>query len=132
MNLRHNNFSTSSACLILIDRRVLLKLLSIKTCSLSFLLITRGVRRISVEHADSISGLLWRSTTCELNCWRDSAAVREVRTAFKYGFSVVDYSVNCGRERLYHPFFSRNGVWLLSALCFFSVESQTVLTGAVQ
>eukprot|EP00732_Lithocolla_globosa_P005744 Lithocolla_globosa_v1_NODE_6172_length_1125_cov_102.966355.p2 type:complete len:102 gc:universal NODE_6172_length_1125_cov_102.966355:738-1043(+) len=83
VNLWHRIFSISSACLILMLTRRELMEPSILTCSFSFLLMTMGVNKTSLLARASISGLLWRSTTCELKFSRHIAAVKLARTAFR-------------------------------------------------
>ena len=59
----------------------------------SSLLICIGLVYISSTHADSISGLLWRSTCCDAKFSKVRAAVRVARTALRYGRRVLD----CGQ-----------------------------------
>jgi hypothetical protein len=65
--------------------RTLLILGSINTFSFSFLDTVNGFSRTSGELAASISGTLCRSDAWEAKFERDSAAVRDERTHWRYG-----------------------------------------------
>jgi hypothetical protein len=87
VNLCTRICSISSACLIFMLMRTLLILGSIKTLSLSFREMTRGLRRASGDEAASISGTLCLSDVCEAKLDSVNAAVKDDRTHCRYGRS---------------------------------------------
>lgn len=98
VNLCARICSISSACLILMENRTELIDGSIRTCSEALRAMTRGVRRTSGVEPASISGTLWRSATWEAKGSRVRAAVREERTAERYGRRVLDCEDGKGGE----------------------------------
>jgi hypothetical protein len=83
VNLCTNICSISSACLILILMRTELMLGSIRTRSFSLRATVSGLSTTSGDVWASISGTLCRSAVCEAKFDRFSAAVRELRTAWR-------------------------------------------------
>lgn len=77
--------SISSACFILMLTRTLLTLGSMKTFSFSFRATVKGFKSTSGELAASISGTLCLSDVCDAKFERESAAVKEDRTHWRYG-----------------------------------------------
>lgn len=85
VNLCTRMCSISSACLILMLIRTLLMLGSMRTRSFSFRAIVRGARRTSGDVLASTSGTLCRSAVWDAKLERQRAAVRLLRTAWRYG-----------------------------------------------
>lgn len=85
VNLCTRMCSISSACFILMLTRILLMLGSISTRSFSLRAIVSGVNSTSGEVCASISGTLWRSAVWDAKLERQRAAVRLLRTAWRYG-----------------------------------------------
>lgn len=85
VNLCTRMCSISSACLILRLMRTLLMLGSIRTRSFSLRAIVKGVRRTSGDVRASTSGTLCRSAVWDAKLDRQRAAVRLLRTAWRYG-----------------------------------------------
>ena len=91
VNLCTRMCSISSACLILILTRTLFMLGSMKTFSFSFRATVRGLSKTSGELAASISGTLCLSEVCDAKFERDSAAVKDDRTHWRYGLRDCDW-----------------------------------------
>lgn len=85
VNLCTRMCSISSACLILMLMRTLLMLGSMRTRSFSLRAIVKGVRRTSGDVRASTSGTLCRSAVWDAKLDRQRAAVRLLRTAWRYG-----------------------------------------------
>lgn len=90
VNLWTRMCSISSACLILMLIRILLMLGSMSTRSFSLRAIVRGVKRTSGDVRASTSGTLCLSAVWDAKLDKQRAAVRLLRTAWRYGRSDCD------------------------------------------
>lgn len=91
VNLWTRICSISSACLILMLIRMLFIDGSIKTRSFSLRATVKGVRSTSGDVRASTSGTLCRSAVWDAKLERQSAAVKLLRTAWRYGRRDCDY-----------------------------------------